>query len=262
VQQTLRWFGRRMPWLEALPHPSPRAVTTGLLLLGLLGGGWLLAAQLPGMASLSSLPGLGGDRLQGRAAVLSGDTLRVGGRAVRLSGIDAPELDQNCGGNHRGRRWRCGVAAQNALDALARGRTVLCNIAGSDDSGHPLAICHLGDKDLAAEMVRRGHAFAGAGLFSSYRRLEAEARSAKRGVWRTALVERPADYRARTWEAAKRSAPDGCPIKGHVTADGRIYVLPWSRDYARLRVREQRGERWFCSEREARAAGWRPVERT
>jgi hypothetical protein len=37
-----------------------------------------------------------------------------------------------------------------------------------------------------------------------------------------------------------------------------VYVLPWSPDYRRVRVRSQRGERWFCTEEEAVAAGWQP----
>ena len=110
--------------------------------------------------------------------------------------------------------------------------------------------------------MRRGHVFAETGLFSSYAQLESTARGAKLGLWRSTTVERPSDYRARRWEAAKRTAPEGCPIKGNVTADGRVYVLPWSPDYARIKVRERRGERWFCSEQEALTAGWRPVDRS
>ncbi|MFO0227392.1 MAG: thermonuclease family protein, partial [Gammaproteobacteria bacterium] len=41
--------------------------------------------------------------------------------------------------------------------------------------------------------------------------------------------------------------------------NGRIYHLPGGAYYARTRIDESRGERWFCSESEARAAGWRPA---
>ncbi len=40
---------------------------------------------------------------------------------------------------------------------------------------------------------------------------------------------------------------------------GMIYHMPWSPWYDRVRIDDSRGERWFCSEAEALAAGWRPV---
>jgi hypothetical protein len=49
-----------------------------------------------------------------------------------------------------------------------------------------------------------------------------------------------------------------CNIKGNISATGeRIYHLPYQRYYAVTRISLLRGERWFCSEAEARAAGWR-----
>jgi endonuclease YncB( thermonuclease family) len=260
LRRALGWLDRHLPWLDRLPRLPFRMVGGVLALAAVLWAGWSMLRH-PGGVTLASLPGLGGETLEGRATALTGDTLRLRGRTVRLSGIDAPELDQQCGAQSRGRSWRCGAAAQTSLQALVRGQTVRCVAGGSDASGHSLASCYLGDKDLAAELVRRGHAFAETGAFSTYARLESTARSAKLGLWRSD-VERPSDYRARRWETASRSAPEGCPIKGQVTAEGRVYILPWSTDYARVRVREQRGERWFCSEDEARAAGWRPIERS
>lgn len=51
----------------------------------------------------------------------------------------------------------------------------------------------------------------------------------------------------------------GCAIKGNVNRKGeRIYHLPGGRDYARV-TSTGADERWFCSEAEATAAGWRPA---
>lgn len=55
---------------------------------------------------------------------------------------------------------------------------------------------------------------------------------------------------------ARRS---GCDIKGNISGSGRIYHLPGGAHYERTRIDESKGERWFCSEGEARAAGWRPA---
>jgi phosphatidylserine/phosphatidylglycerophosphate/cardiolipin synthase-like enzyme len=59
-------------------------------------------------------------------------------------------------------------------------------------------------------------------------------------------------------KAAPASAPEGCTIKGNVNRKGeRIYHLPGGRDYDRVHMDKEVGERWFCSEAEAVAAGWR-----
>jgi endonuclease YncB( thermonuclease family) len=56
--------------------------------------------------------------------------------------------------------------------------------------------------------------------------------------------------------------PDsGCRIKGNINRKGeRIYHLPGSHGYDDTRIDTAKGERWFCSEEEARAAGWRGVQ--
>jgi hypothetical protein len=115
----------------------------------------------------------------------------------------------------------------------------------------------LGKRDVAAELVRHGHVFAEGTIFPPYGSEEREARAAKAGLWSGDDVERPADYRSKVWEEAKQHAPDGCPIKGQVAGAARFYVLPWAPDYERARVQKARGERWFCSEQEAVAAGFK-----
>ena len=50
----------------------------------------------------------------------------------------------------------------------------------------------------------------------------------------------------------------GCNIKGNISFNGEhIYHLPGGKWYDVTKINESRGERWFCSEAEARAAGWR-----
>ena len=49
-----------------------------------------------------------------------------------------------------------------------------------------------------------------------------------------------------------------CNIKGNVSTQGeRIYHVPGDEYYDETRISASHGERWFCSEAEARAAGWR-----
>jgi endonuclease YncB( thermonuclease family) len=222
------------------------------------GAAWLASSSgIAGrgmLAGLDRLPLVGGQTLKGPAYAEGGDRLRVADRPVRLAGIEAPEAAQQCG--KAGKSWRCGAAAEAALARLVNGRRVVCSLSGSDDAGRALGSCTVGAKDVAAELVRQGHVFAEGGLWLRYASEEREAKAAKAGLW-SGDAERPAEWRAKIWDEAKGRSPEGCPIKGQVTGSSRYYVLPWSADYERARVREARGERWFCSEQEAVAAGFK-----
>jgi hypothetical protein len=179
---------------------------------------------------------------------------------VRLAGIEALERDQKCNRNG-GKKFNCGEAARNALEKLVRVKPVSCTLGTKDDTGRQLATCTVEGQDIAASLVKDGHAFAEAGLFAKYGTQEAEARAAKAGLWQ-GDNERPSAYRAKQWDVAKKSAPDGCPIKGAISSSGKVYVLPWAPDYGSVRIKTERGERWFCSESEAQSAGWKLASRS
>jgi hypothetical protein len=51
---------------------------------------------------------------------------------------------------------------------------------------------------------------------------------------------------------------EGCTIKGNISKKGeKIYHLPGQNFYEKTIVSPEDGERWFCTETEAQAAGWR-----
>src|SRR5262245_57071595 len=54
----------------------------------------------------------------------------------------------------------------------------------------------------------------------------------------------------------------GCPIKGNISihTERRLYHFPGQLYYFTTRINWFRGERWFCSEAAARAAGWRKAK--
>jgi endonuclease YncB( thermonuclease family) len=191
-------------------------------------------------------------KLEGRAVAMTGDTLRVAGRNVLLDGIEAPETTQVC---RRGSgTWPCGAAAKDALAGLVRGRRVTCDVLG-EEANAKRARCYVGGKDVAEALVRNGNVFAAGGFWSSYAGVESQAEAEKVGLW-AGEADRPQDYRDKRWEEAKKQAPEGCPIKGPIRSGARVYVLPWAPSYDSIRLRTSRGERWFCSESEAEAAGW------
>ena len=127
-----------------------------------------------------------------------------------------------------------------------------------DKYGRTLATCHVGPLDINAEMVRRGLAWAFVKYSQTYVAIEAEARAKRVGIFQTETMT-AWDYRAGSWRVAEQKAPAGCAIKGNVTANGRIYHMPWSPWYDKIRMDLDKGKRWFCSEEEAIAAGWRPA---
>lgn len=209
-------------------------------------------------SSISREPPAGG--LRGTATALDGATLRIGGRLVRLDGIEPPEPAQHCV-RDSGTRWQCGLSARRALERLTRRDLVACEVKEQRDDAPARARCQTASgTDIAAELVKGGHAFAETGFFASYGAQEQEARVARKGIWAGA-AQRPADYRTARWNDASKAAPEGCPIKGQISGRNRTYVLPWAEGYDRVKVRDGRG-RWFCSEDEARAAGWQRSQRS
>lgn len=215
----------------------------------------------------------------GRATITDGDTIRIGDIRIRLQGIDAPESGQSCE-DAAGRLYPCGGRAANKLDALVGRQTVACRRDDTDRYGRVVGTCEMlttGDS-LNAYMVRTGWALAYRQYATAYVADEAAAQEAKNGLWQGRFVP-PWDYRAGTrlersgnglagaesrsaeQAEATTSKPGPCAIKGNTSDSGRIYHVPGSKWYARTRIDTGRGERWFCSESEAQAAGWRAPRR-
>lgn len=193
----------------------------------------------------------------GAARVVDGDTIDINGQRVRLEGIDAPETAQTCTAKD-GKPWPCGHAATKALQALIAGEDLACDSRGTDKYGRILGVCYADGRDINAAMVRTGFAWAFVRYSKSYTADEAEAQAARAGIWQ-GFAEPAWEFRHKGWQMAEAVAPKGCAIKGNVSGKGNIYHMPWSPWYDRVTVDERRGERWFCSESEAQAAGWRPA---
>ena len=209
-------------------------------------------ARTSAPVTTGALPDSDPSKLEGRATALAGDTLRIGNKRITLDNVEAPEVTQTCVRN--GKPWRCGAAARDALASLVRNRRVTCEIL-SEDASSTRARCYSGPADIAEALVSKGHVFALGGFWSKYASVQDRAQNEKLGLW-SGEADRPQDFRDKQWEEAKKTAPEGCPIKGAIRSGSRTYVLPWSSAYGDTRVRESRGERWFCSESEAESAGW------
>lgn len=129
--------------------------------------------------------------LEGRGVAVDGDTLEILGTAVRLAGIDAPELHQDC---TRDRRvWFCGEAARRALEETLRQGPVTCLLSGTDIYGRALGRCSVDGADVGNMLVREGLALAYRGR--DYAGSEAAAQAERKGIW-AGTFQPPAEYRA------------------------------------------------------------------
>ncbi len=223
--------------------------------------------------------------------VTDGDTIKVmldsGSIADRLDSIDAPEASQP---------W--GREATAALARRLGGQEVTLAVTAQDRYERLVAVVYLADQNVNAWMVQQGNAWAYRQYLDDeeYCDWEGSARVARRGLWslpsdewrapwewrhgRRGGIGPGADYADETvadciavmrqsaelanekvFESqgqGSKGLPGNCVIKGNIGKRGHIFHVPGSRSYESTKISADKGERWFCTEDEARAAGWVP----
>jgi endonuclease YncB( thermonuclease family) len=132
----------------------------------------------------------------GDVHIIDGDSLRVGGRIVRLQGIDAPEHRQSCR-DGAGAEWPCGREASAALARLAQTSRLTCESHGQDQYRRAVARCrNAAGTDLARALLNDGWAVVlPRYALPGYEQAEESARETGRGIWRGEF-DHPADWRA------------------------------------------------------------------
>lgn len=159
----------------------------------------LLACLVLAWDGAGALAGEDRGLLTGRVLVLGGDTIVVGRQRVKLWGIDAADLNQECMPH---KTLTCGEYARIALQQLATGRVARCEVKEKPSFAvHVVARCEITVEgrtiDLSREMVRLGHAYAepgeGGGVYES---VEQRVMSFKRpSLWRELQAEKDARRR-------------------------------------------------------------------
>ncbi len=190
----------------------------------------------------------------GVVRVIDGDTIEVGQVTVRLHGIDAPEVDQTCE-TAAGQPFACGVFVSERVHSRYDGEFANCTAVTTDRYGRSVAKCTVNGRDMGEDIVLEGWAEAYRRYSMDYDLAEKSAQVRGVGLW-AGSMQSPAEYRATRGDVAQDRS---CAIKGNISNSGRIYHMPHNRDYGATRINEAQGERWFCSEAEAQAAGWRPA---
>jgi endonuclease YncB( thermonuclease family) len=224
-----------------------------------------------------------GPSFAANSTVHESGVVAVGEVTYRLGGIDAPAPDQVCIDDHAD-SWACGAEARDQLVGLIGDRDVRCEDLGPDTiyKRWRLGTCTAGNdtSSLNQLLVQRGLArnvtSAGQSRFGVD---ETDAKNDHRGLWKGCFVA-PQEFRAGKKDGdllggacradkdreirevlfpQHPAMPSGCAIKGkyalraRVTGNIGIYHLQACRSYPAL----TNPDRWFCSEDDARAAGFR-----
>ena len=124
------------------------------------------------------------DVISGLAKVTDGDTIRIKSERIRLHGIDAPELQQQCG-TEAGELYQCGRSAAEKLRETIGNQPVDCQFLERDRYNRIIGTCfNATGKNIQSWMVEEGWAVAYRRYSTRYVEEETAAREARRGIWR------------------------------------------------------------------------------
>lgn len=169
--------------------------------------------------------------------VIDGDTFETEERQIiRLASVEAPESGR-CGGPE----------AKKALEEIVIGKPVYLKVMFRDPYQRLVSVVYTSNQFVNNELLRRGYAYYSrgtAGYSEQLQKISEEARQKKLGIFGQSCTQ--------TINSDKPS----CAIKGN-TRNGNIYYTQDCGVYDNVEVQLYLGDRWFCSEAEARKAGFR-----
>ena len=115
--------------------------------------------------------------------VIDGDGFYLGDREIRIWGIDAPELAQECF-DGLGAPYPCGQQAKRALSEIFGDSVPICETVDRDKYGRDVSRCSVDGQDVGAAIVQAGWAvdytrFSGGAYLSA----QDEAQDHRRGLW-------------------------------------------------------------------------------
>ena len=132
-------------------------------------------------------------KIIGKAKVIDGDTIKINGKKIRLSGIDAPELKQQCS-NESG-LYSCGELSKSILDSIELpGVNIRCTYLNKDKYGRILGTCFRGSIEINKWLVRSGAAVAYKKYSKKYLADEKYAKDKNNGIWNGDFI-RPEEWR-------------------------------------------------------------------
>lgn len=218
----------KLPWTTAIPFLV-------ILIPSLILNAVLLNKQAPIQNAAIADPGV---VVEG---VIDGDTIVVEPKTrVRLRHIDAPELEF-CGGPE----------AKEALEKLVAGKRIVITEQVPDQRGRGMALIWVGNTLVTRELIAGGFVrfhHDTSTVADELKALGLEVKTAKKGIFGAC-------------QSTMNTKNPKCVIKGNIDRLKKIYHVPGCTQYPFAVVEEDIGEQWFCSEKEARDAGYIKSER-
>lgn len=173
--------------------------------------------------------------------VLDGDSFIIGiDETIRLANIDAPELE-----------FCLGEEAKRRLEELILNKRVRIAPEGKDYFKRILAFVYLPDGRLVNEVLLQE------GL-GRYDRQKTKLKERMKAAAKKAREEKVGIWSPKCYQLENPENPE-CNIKGNIDKQTgkKFYHLPECLEYSRVVVELNMGEQWFCSEEEAKKAGYR-----
>lgn len=170
--------------------------------------------------------------------VIDGDSFKIKNKqTIRLASLDAPPLE-----------YCMGAEAKEALVKMILGKKVILKYPKTDVYRRIMALVYVDGVLVNEYLIKNGFALSTREAGDETENIKAAndyARQNSLGVYGP--------------ECYQKEPPDpGCPIKGNVDdrTKAKEYLLPECRHYTKVIIERYAGEEWFCTEKEAKSAGF------
>lgn len=172
-------------------------------------------------------------------SILDGDTFVIEDyhQRVRLAEVEAPDLN-----------FHYGPESKEFLTSKILGKEVYFKHIVADKYGRIMALVYLDDLLINEVMVRQGFAdYNGHSIKENpdlLKNAEKLAREEQLGIFG------PDSTQTENLDNPK------CTIKGNIRRGKKTYLFPGCRSYTLTIIEKHNGDQWFCSEKEAKKAGF------
>ena len=171
-------------------------------------------------------------------AVIDGDSIKIGNdQTIRLLSLDAPDI-----------KYCMGKEAKDALAKKILGKNVILKELETDQYGRVMAMIYLNGENVNEFMIKNGLAIH---LWDSSTQLKILGQAND-----FAREERLGIFSPECYQTEPPNPK--CPIKGNIIhgTNAKEYTMPSCARYALTVVERYKGESWYCTETQAKKAGY------
>ena len=153
------------------------------------------------------------------------------------------------------------MSASNALIKFVKknsNKSIQCIHHEIDQYERFISECWIGKISINSWLVKNGYALAYLQYSKKFFYDEKKAKENELGIWQGRFINPWEWRRGKRFNNDINSGEKICKIKGNISYKGqKIYHIPGDINYEKTKINENKGEKWFCSEKEAKTNGWR-----